>query len=219
MRRKTKLTPNAAIELPELNKRTLALFERALLEDKEQLRKWIAELSSKTSLSVRNRLCLAMYRHQLSFLEPPLPPGVPLNAETVRQYWGGAADRYKEYESRRCEIESYLKSAAELERETLQQKVKMLDLISSEPTTFQLMYPVVEDVFKKPAGRHLSRPAIAVRALQLKIDTGRSWMEISAEVCDCGKDVHDDNCRENLRQSIRTLRDLLQKCGVEVPST
>ena len=142
-----------------------------------------------------------------------------MNAETVRQYWTGAAYRYEEYESFRSEIETYLKPAGEIESERLQQKVKMLDLMSSEATTFQLMYPVVEDVFKKPAGRHVSRPAIAVRALQLKIDTGRSWMEISAEVCDCGKGIHDDNCRENLRQSIRTLRDLLQKCGVEVPST
>jgi hypothetical protein len=218
MKRKTRSAPRTTIEPPALTKRTLALFEKAL-EDRENLRRWIGELSSRPNLTVRDRLCLALYRQHLSFREPRLPPGAPLNAMTVRQYWVSAPEKYEEYESRTREIESYLKPAAELERETLQQKVKMLDLISSDATTFQLMYPVVEDVFKKPAGRHVSRPAIAVRALQLKIDTGRSWMEIAAEVCDCGKNVHDDHCRENLRQSVRALRDLLQKCGVEVPST
>jgi hypothetical protein len=91
MKRKTKSPPTTATEPPVLIKRTLALFKKAL-EDRENLRRWIGELSSRQNLTVKDRLCLALYRHQLSFREPPLSPGLVLNAVTLRLAFCGQED-------------------------------------------------------------------------------------------------------------------------------
>jgi hypothetical protein len=95
-------------ELPGLGAATpniVDLYESALAE-RGLLRKWIRELSSKSNPTVRDRLCSALYRHQLSFREPPSAAGVTLTAITLWQYWIEHPQEYKQHQALQDEIMS-----------------------------------------------------------------------------------------------------------------
>jgi hypothetical protein len=195
-----------------LARRILDLFDRALLQ-RGELKLWIDELSSKGNRTIREQLLLGFYLHQMSLVEPPLSIGVSLNAETLRNYWESNPAKYRLFWLRNRKILAYLKTREATEADDERCQLQMLNLINTDQLTYLALFPVVQDMFKKEAGRQPARPQVAVRALQMKIDTGRTWREITREVCDCGKLDHDDkngSCKANVRQSVRALEGLLR---------
>ncbi len=56
-------------------------------------------------------------------------------------------------------------------------------------------------------GRTATRLTAAKNALRMKEENPRlSLMQITRKVCQCGKEQHDHQCRENLRQGIIKLK-------------
>ena len=216
-----KLPPESG-NVPDLGAATtkfVELFDRALA-DRAVLKKLIAELSSKSNPTIRDRLCLALYRHQLSFLEPPLPPGVPLTGYNLWDYWASPNAEYKKYRKLEREIESCLEPPETLHARAVATKRAMIELIPKDSVTFLALYPVIDEMFgklqkKSGRGRPVTRHLAAVRALQMQIDNGWKLKKVTSKVCDCTKATHDDFCEQQLRQSIMKLEKLLSKCGVE----
>lgn len=211
-------TPN----LGTATSKIVDLFDRALAERKD-LEKWIEELSSKPNHTIHDQLCLGLYRHQLSFREPPLPLGVPLTGVNLWDYWGSHYAEYQKYRQLEGEIWSYLEPTETLHRRALSNKLAMIDLIQQDSVTFLAYYPVIDKMLgkleRKPGrGRPATRRLTAVRALQMQIDNSWTLKKVTSKVCDCGKAAHNGYCEQQLRQSIISLRKLLRKCGVE-PAT
>jgi hypothetical protein len=182
------------------------------------LKLWIDEVSSKSHLTITDRLALAHYRHELSFREPPLPRGVPLDAETLWQYWATNPEHYHAFRARKREIQTYLSTREEIDRQDQRQQLELLNLINTDASTYLALYPVVNDMFKKEPGRRVARPQVAVRALQMKNDIGRSLPEITRELCDCGRS-HDEYCEANIQHSLRALERLLESFDTEASTT
>jgi hypothetical protein len=68
-------------------------------------------------------------------------------------------------------------------------------------------------------GRPVKRRSAALRALQLQIDTGRTWLSITQDVCGCEKQRHDQACTEAIRQSVNGLKRFLRQHRIELPKT
>jgi hypothetical protein len=61
-------------------------------------------------------------------------------------------------------------------------------------------------------GRPPTKRLITVAALDAqRLDGSRSWSKLAAQFCDCGKQPHDDRCREALRKSGAQLQAVLRK--------
>jgi len=196
------------------------LFERGLAE-REDLKKWIEELSSKANPTIRDRLCLALYRHQLSFREPPLPSGDPLTGATLWEYWASHPTEYRKYCRLETEIQSYLEPPETRLSRAKSIRQGMIDLIQQDSVTFLAYYPVIEKMFGKPEtkagpGAPVTRRLPAVRAVQMQIDNDWNLKRVTKELCDCGND-HSQYCEQRMRQSIISLKKLLHKCKVEPP--
>jgi hypothetical protein len=208
--------------LPDLGPMTpkvLELFERALAE-REYLKRWIEELSSKSKSTIRDQICLALYRHQLSFREPPLPGGGSLIGATLWEYWAGHQLECRKYCRLENEIRSYLETPESLYRRALSGKVAMMNLIRQDSVMFLANYQAVDEMFgkleRKPGrGRPATRRLTAVRALQMQIDKNCDLKKVTQERCDCGKAAHNESCEQQMRQSIGTLKRLLRKWGTE----
>jgi hypothetical protein len=214
------LKPNPALGFKkpsEFDVRVLALFERALVE-REDLKKWIEELSLKSDPTVRDRLCLVLYRHQLAFREPQLPAGVALTAMSLWRYWMDHPAECSKHQSLESEIRSYLWPSEELEADKVNRKLVMLDVINTDTLTYLALYPIIEEMLGKQPGRPATRRGpIAVSALQMKLDNNLTWLGIAKQVCDCLKGMHDHYCAETIRLSTVALEKLLRQCGIELP--
>jgi len=64
-------------------------------------------------------------------------------------------------------------------------------------------------------GRPLTKLGIAAQAKELKM-AGRTWPELTAKFCDCGKEEHQISCQDNLRREILHLEALLKRCGYPI---
>jgi hypothetical protein len=207
-----------ALDLGSATTKFVELFELSLTE-REDLKKWIDELSSKSNPTIRDRLCLALFRHQLSFREPPVPPGVPLTGVNLREYWVGHYAEYRKYQQLEDEIRSYLETPEALHSRALTNKLKMMELVQQDRVTYLACYPIIDKMFgtlqkKSGRGRPVTRRLTAVRALQMQIDNSWKLKKVTSKVCDCAKATHDTYCEQQLRQSIVKLEKLLRKCGV-----
>src|ERR1039458_1600417 len=174
-----------------LTTKFVELFERSLTE-RADLKKWIDELSSKSNPTIRDRLCLALYRHQLSFREPPSPPGVPLTGMNLWEYWSGHYAENLKYLQLENEIRSYLETPETIHNRALTNKLKMINLIQQDSITFLACYPIIDKIFgtlqkKSGRGRPVTRRLAAVRALQMQIDNGWKLKKVTSKVCDCTK--------------------------------
>ena len=66
-----------------------------------------------------------------------------------------------------------------------------------------------------PARRPREGRTIAAKALQMRA-SNTPWKMIADELCSCGKTVHDESCREKIRQRAHSLRKLLAACECRV---
>jgi len=207
--------------VPDLGPATTAIvqqFERALAGKKE-VRDTIRTYSLKPSPTIKDLLELAWLRNWLALLEPPLPDGVPVTAASVWAYWVEHAQEFAQIKSLDAGIQSYLYSREQLHARSMSARLEMLNRINTDAITYLALYPLVDAMFENKSGRPATRGTIAVRALQLKIDSRKTWKQITREVCDCGQSVHNDYCQANLRQSVRALEKLLRKCRLQAPNT
>ncbi len=205
------------MDLGAATPKVLALYDRALAE-RADLKRWIEELTSKSTLTIRDRLCLALYRHQLLCREPPLPARTSLNSMSVYQYWTSSPQEYRRYDLLLRDIESYLWTSEERKAHEIRQKRDMLNLYCVNSSSTLLYYPIIESLFGRKRGRPATRrgPRV-VSALQMSIDTNLTWLNIAKELCDCPSGRHDHSCAEVIRLSTIELRKLLGRCGIEVP--
>jgi len=198
----------------------ISLFEKALAE-KAQLKAWIEDLSSKSKTTVREGLCLALYRHQLSYREPLLPDGTLLTGEALWEYWHDRPAEVHQHGRIETEILSYLRSPDALYDRAVRRKAATIELVKRDPLVFMACYPVIEEMLgklRKKSGRGAPvtrRRLMAVRALQLQIDNDWTLKQITLKVCNCTKLEHDEFCEQQVRQSIIRLKRLFRKCGVE----
>lgn len=69
-----------------------------------------------------------------------------------------------------------------------------------------------------PRGRPATTRFVAVDALELwLLNPGKSWTQVTREVCNCGQVEHGPVCHERLRQQINDLRACLKKYGIKEP--
>jgi hypothetical protein len=207
--------PNNPPDLSAVTPKYLELFERALAET-PQLRKSIEELSLKSNPTVRDLLCLALYRHQLSFYEPQLPVGVPLTPSTLWQYWAKRKPELQAHQAIQQEILSYLMTDKELESHRQRSMLKELEFVEQDQMAFVAMYPIIEQRYRKKRGAPATKRPIAAKALQMQLDKKLSLARVTPKVCECGKATHDNLCENNLEKSIKSLRKLLRRFGIQV---
>ena len=193
----------------------VGLFERAL-DERAELKRWIETLSSKSKPTVRERLCLALYRHQLSFREPPLPRGAFLTGVSIWDHWSSHEAEHQEHCRLEAEIRSYLESPEAVRNRAERNKATTMTLIQLDQLTFMACYPVVDEMYgklqkKSGRGAPATRRLIAVQALQMHSDGGRTWASITEEICDCPKKEHDWRCAEAMRQSVNGLKRFLRR--------
>ena len=163
---------------------------------REELGRRIQRMSAKSALTIADRLLLAYYQKALKFIEP-VPPETLFHTGFAMWKYCSGPDRQKEA------------------REILQ----ILDYLDPEPETKTgLLHalPVSSRPSPKRGAPATRRPA-ALRALQLRSDTGRTWLSIAQEVCNCEKKEHDKLCRETARQSVSGLEQFLERLGIELP--
>jgi hypothetical protein len=79
---------------------------------------------------------------------------------------------------------------------------------------------VVKRIGRKKAGRPATKRQIAIRAKEMRLRDAKrwKWSELTAELCDCGKDFndHDIRCQDNLRREVLHLEKTLRKFGCSV---
>jgi hypothetical protein len=132
--------------------------------------------SSQSESSIAGRLELAYYQKLLAFHEG-LPFNTDLDSSRMILH---CLDHKKQIQELRCILDYFAPNVrASLER--------------ALPNSIRL---------RPRKGRPASRRQTALQALQMKVDTGRSWPSILKEVCDCPKKDHDESCFESLRQSL-----------------
>jgi hypothetical protein len=207
-------------KLPDFGSMTpkvLEVFERGFAE-KDHARETIERYASKPNPTVREMLLLAWFRNWLSFLGPKLPDGdSPTTAAGVWQYWVDHQDELLALTAVREEIISYLETRDQIEADKKQGHGQMVELIRDDQLTFMAWYPFVEELYaKKKRGAPAVRRLTAVQALQMQVD-GNSLSKITRELCDCGMGnevKHDERCEQQMRQSLISLRKLLQKCRI-----
>jgi hypothetical protein len=162
---------------------------------REDFGRRIQEISSKSASDVAGRLQLAYYQAVLTLFES-LPSETRLHSG-----WGMSA---------------HLSRHPKEVRET----IELLDYLTLEDRRGRRSVPRVLPASVRrhlKKGRPATRRPAAVRALQMKIDTNRTWAEIASELCHCTKRSHDGSCKESIRQSVMTLRRRLPRWGITLP--
>jgi hypothetical protein len=178
------------------NDKTFELCAR-VSDIREELGRRIQRMSAKSAQTIADQLELAYYQNVLSFYEP-LSPKTRVHSGFAM--WRQCSDHQREV-WKINQILDYLIGGGTERRTTLARSVS-------------LALPVSARSIKK--GRPVTRRPVAVRALQMKIDTGKNWLAIAQEVCDCKKKKHDKSCREAIRQSVISLRRSLKNLGIEL---
>jgi len=202
-------------ELPDLGPVTAEyreLFEQSA-QQKLKILAGIEHYAHKPTPSVRDRLLLAFFQNELSFVEPTdLVPGMSL-----WEYWvenEEHQERLRKYMARGHAIVSYLFSPGELTASQRRAQRIQEELVAQSDLNFMALYPLLKTSSNARRGRPVDRRPSAVRALQLKIDHSWTWKRIATQLCDCGKPLHDSSCAERIRQSSLALQKLLRECGV-----
>lgn len=160
---------------------------RIELEQREQ------EITAKCGLTISDALELSYYKRLLRFYES-LPPETGIH--------GGLSILLH------CQNPRSLDQAHEL--------CRILDYLGPEMRA-ALEGGLPSSVLLRSSGRPSSRRHDALRALQLKIDTGRSWRAITEEICRCASSKHDRYCTEALRQSVIALKHFMCALGIDLP--
>jgi hypothetical protein len=171
------------------------IFCTRVRDVREELGRRIQRGSASSPLTIADQLLLAYYQKALSFIEPLSPEkrfhaGWPINCSSP--------DRQKEVRQILQILDYLAPKSAEMKK----------GLLRALPISCRISY--------KKKGAPVTRREAALRALQLQIDTGRTWTSIAQEVCDCKK-KHSPRCTENIRQSVNGLKRFLRKLGIELP--
>jgi hypothetical protein len=205
-------------KVPELGPVTAQAVELVedVLRENPIIKEEISYYSSKTDPSIRDLLALAFFRIQLAILEPGTREGDSPSGKSLWKYWLDRPSELRRLDALRDRILRYLLPGETLKGFESRARARMIEVIAHDDVTLLALLPMVEKPHAS-SGRPVARPQVAARALQMKIDSGRTWQEITNEVCDCGQSVHDGFCGANLRQSVRALKRLLKKCGIKVP--
>jgi len=67
-------------------------------------------------------------------------------------------------------------------------------------------------------GAPTTKRELGITALEMH-DSGMKWMELTAEICDCGKNKHNHWCKERIRLEAFELKKLLRKYEIgDVPA-
>jgi hypothetical protein len=162
---------------------------------REDFGRRIGKISAKAAPTIADRLRLAYYQNVLRLFES-LPPGTLVNAGFMM---GRHCSDHQQEVREINEILDYLP-----------------DSRGRAPHGRSLYLGPVSTARSPTKGRPVTRRSAALRALQLQIDTGRTWTSITQEVCDCKKE-HDQSCRENIRQGVNGLKRLLRRLGIQFP--
>jgi hypothetical protein len=189
-------------------------FMEQLLQAKDVLNQLIESFSVESNRSVRNALIVAYLRTAVALIK--LPSSECGDAPTGLDAWKYWASHQSELQQQCAiggEIASYLLPTGS---KTEIAKKAREELFSALPDDVKLhCVPALTHFFAVPGAPVTRRPR-AVLALQLRIDKKWTLPRITREVCDCGKTVHGETCQQVVRQSIRSLKKLLSRCGIEL---
>jgi hypothetical protein len=71
---------------------------------------------------------------------------------------------------------------------------------------------------KKRRGQPITKRPLAVPAYEMWLaDPQKSWMQVTRELCNCRKQAHDYTCKEQLKQQVNDLKNLLRRYQISVP--
>ena len=62
-------------------------------------------------------------------------------------------------------------------------------------------------------GAPLRKQELWIKALEKRL-SGLGWMDATKKICDCGKSVHNDKCKESIREGAGRLLSVLRKYKV-----
>jgi hypothetical protein len=165
---------------------------------REELGRRIQRISAKSALTIADRLLLAYYRNVLKLYES-------LSPETLVQAGATMGRHCSDHKEEVREINAILKYLLPEEE------------ITAAPRAGSILFALpVSARHPTKKGRPVTRRPAALRALQLQIDTGRTWISITREVCGCPKEKHGKSCSEAIRQSAIGLKRFLRRLGIEL---
>jgi hypothetical protein len=168
---------------------------------REDFRRRIEEMSSKSTLSIADRLRLAYYQDVLRLYASLSPETSVQSGATMLRHCSDHQEEAREINK----ILDYLVEEEEIKAGAVPQ-----------PGSIARALPPSLRVSPKK-GRPVTRCSAALRALQLQIDTGRTWTSITQEVCVCKSEKHGRSCTENVRQSVNDLKRVLLQLGIQLP--
>lgn len=71
---------------------------------------------------------------------------------------------------------------------------------------------------KRSQGRPITKRHLAVKAYDLSLaNPTKSWMQVTRQVCNCGESSHDFQCKDQLLQQVKDLKNVLRKYRILIP--
>jgi len=75
------------------------------------------------------------------------------------------------------------------------------------------------EMFCRHVGRPVTKRHLALQAFDMWLQNPhKSWMQVTREVCNCGKPSHDLRCKDQLLQQVKDLKNFLKKYEIPIPS-
>ena len=87
------------------------------------------------------------------------------------------------------------------------------DLLTRQGWTYSEAQGVVGSI-RRPRGCPPRMRVIAIKALEMKLRPGQSWMKITNRLCNCGAARHTESCKERIRQATMDLQEVLDRYGI-----
>lgn len=116
------------------------------------------------------------------------------------------------------EIDGWLHPETRLPKVRAERADRLVQLLESAGWPYSAIKVAEQAVLEGRKGRPPRKRVIAVKACDLKLRTGKSWAQITRQVCNCGQPQHGHDCQERLRQQINDLRACMKKYGIRIPS-
>ena len=74
-----------------------------------------------------------------------------------------------------------------------------------------------ESIWPRP-GRPTTKRHLARTAFDMWLaNPQKSWMQVTREVCNCGKSAHDFQCKDQLLQQVKDLKIVMRKYKIPIP--
>jgi hypothetical protein len=103
---------------------------------------------------------------------------------------------------------------------SLDTAMKIAAMLRSANAPDKIIKETLDRTGKRDKGRPVTKRPIAILALEKQLlEPERNWsnQQLTQQFCNCGKDTHDNNCAQSMRQTIIKLKKVLAKYAPHLP--